>query len=99
VNERQDFVSPRNLAGRFPRFFSLDLQVTKEYTIKVPQWKFIPQKFRGKKYPGRFGVKLFNITSHFNPRDFQNNIDAVDFGTFYNSPRRAFRLKFEFVKF
>jgi hypothetical protein len=99
VNERQDFVGARNLSGRFPRFFSLDLQVTKEWIIKVPHWKFIPQKFRGKKYPGRFGVKLFNITNHFNPRDFQNNIDAVDFGTFYNSSRRAFRLKFEFVKF
>jgi hypothetical protein len=99
INERQDFVGPRNTSGRFPDFFSFDLQVTKEYTIKVPQWKFIPQKFRGKKYPGRFGIKLFNITNHFNPRDVQNNIDAFDFGTFYNSPRRAFRLKFEFVKF
>lgn len=99
VNERQDFVGQRNLAGRFPRYFSLDLQVTKEYTIKVPNWKFIPQKFRGKEYPGRFGVKLFNITNQFNPRDFQNNVNATDFGTFYNSSRRAFRLKFEFVKF
>jgi len=99
VNERQDFIGTRNTAGRFPRFFSFDLQVTKEWIIKVPNWKFIPQKFRGKKYPGRFGVKLFNITNHFNPRDVQNNIDAVDFGTLYNSPRRAFRLKFEFVKF
>lgn len=99
VNEQQDFVGERNRAGRFPRFFSWDLQVTKEYTIKIPNWGFIPQKIRGKKYPGRFGVKLFNITNHFNPRDFQNNIDAADFGAFYNSSRRAFRLKFEFVKF
>lgn len=99
VNEQQDFIGERNRAGRFPRFFSWDLQVTKEYTIKIPSWGFIPQKFRGKKYPGRFGVKLFNITNHFNPRDFQNNIDAKDFGAFYNSSRRAFRLKFEFVKF
>lgn len=99
INEQQDFVGVRNRAGRFPRFFSWDLQVTKEWIIKVPNWGFIPQKFRGKKYPGRFGVKLFNITNHFNPRDFQNNIDANDFGTFYNSTRRAFRLKFEFVKF
>ena len=99
VDEDQNFVGARNRAGRYPAFFSLDLQVTKGLAPRVPNWGFIPAKFRGRKFPGRFGIKLFNITNHWNPRDFQNNIDSSDFGTFYNSPRRGIRLKFEFVKF
>ena len=99
VDEDQNFVGARNRGGRYPSFFSLDLQVTKGLAPKVPNWGFIPGKFRGKKIPGRFGVKVFNLTNHWNPRDFQNNIDAADFGTFYNTPHRGIRLKFEFVKY
>jgi hypothetical protein len=99
VDDNQNFSGARNRAGRYPAFMSLDLQITKGLAPKVPNWGFIPAKFRGKKVPGRFGVKVFNLTNHWNPRDFQNNIDAADFGTFYNSPHRGIRLKFEFVKY
>ena len=99
IDEDQKFVGARNRAGRYPSFMSLDLQITKGLAPQIPNWGFIPAKFRGKKIPGRFGVKVFNLTNHWNPRDFQNNIDAADFGTFYNSPRRGIRLKFEFVKY
>jgi len=99
IDENQNFVGARNRAGRYPNFFSLDLQITKGVTPKVPNWGMIPAKFRGRKFPGRFGIKLFNITSHWNPRDFQNNVNSPDFRTFYNSTRRGIRLKFEFVKF
>lgn len=99
VDENQNFVGPRNRGGRYPNFFSLDLQITKGLTPKVPNWGMIPAKFRGRRFPGRFGIKLFNLTSHWNPRDVQNNVDSPDFGTFYNGNRRGLRLKFEFVKF
>lgn len=89
VDERQDFVGRRNEGGRFPRLLSFDLLVTKGLTIP----------FRGKKYKGRAGFTLFNITNHWNPRDVQNNIDSSQFGTFFNSPDRSVRLKFEFVKY
>lgn len=85
----QNFVGPRNDGGRFPRLMTFDLLVTKG--IKIP--------FRGKKYKGRVGVTIFNITNHWNPRDVQNNLASPQFGTFYNSPDRSFRTKFEFVKF
>ena len=87
--EDQNFVGPRNAGGRFPRLFSLDLLVTK--TLQIP--------FRGKKYKGRAGFTLFNITNHWNPRDVQNNLASEQFGTFFNSPGRSVRLKFEFVKY
>ncbi|HKQ52799.1 MAG TPA: carboxypeptidase regulatory-like domain-containing protein [Pyrinomonadaceae bacterium] len=99
VDEEQNFVGGRNQGGRFPAFFSLDLQVTKFLRVPVPDWKVIPAQFRGKKYGGRVGIKFFNLTSHWNPRDVQNNLDSPAFGTFYNSVGRSIRLKFEFVKF
>ena len=89
INQDQNFVGPRNEGGRFPRLLSLDLLVMKSLTIP----------FRGKKYKGRAGFTIFNITNHWNPRDVQNNIDSVQFGTFFNSPDRSVRLKFEFVKY
>ena len=89
VNEQQDFVGPRNEGGRFPSLLTFDLLVTKGLTIP----------FRGKKYRGRAGMTIFNITNHWNPRDVQNNIDSRQFGTFFNSPGFSVRLKFEFVKY
>lgn len=89
VNEQQDFVGPRNEGGRFPSLMSLDLLVMKGLTIP----------FRGKKYRGRAGMTIFNITNHWNPRDVQNNLDSRQFGTFFNSPGLSVRLKFEFVKY
>ncbi|HEX8097526.1 MAG TPA: TonB-dependent receptor, partial [Pyrinomonadaceae bacterium] len=99
LDEEQSFVGARNRGGRFPNFLSLDLQVTKGLKVPVPRWHFIPEKYRGRKIGGRVGIKLFNITSHWNPRDVQNNLAARDFGTFYNSVGRSIRLKFEFVKY
>ncbi|MDQ3684125.1 MAG: TonB-dependent receptor, partial [Acidobacteriota bacterium] len=99
LDEDQNYVGARNRAGRFPPYFALDLQVTKGLTIPIPALRVIPATFRGRKVRGRAGVKLFNVTNHWNPRDVQENIAAPDFGTFYNSVRRSIRLKFEFVKF
>lgn len=89
VNGIQDFVGPRNEGGRFPNLLTLDVLVMKALKIR----------FRGKEHKGRAGFTVFNITNHWNPRDVQNNIASPQFGTFYNSPDRSVRLKFEFVKY
>jgi outer membrane receptor protein involved in Fe transport len=89
LDEDQNFVGPRGGGGRFPQFLTLDVQVTKG--VAIP--------FRGKKYRGRLGLTIFNITNHWNPRDVQNNLASEQFGTFHNSPGLSFRTKFEFVKF
>jgi hypothetical protein len=89
LDEDQNFVGPRNEGGRFPPLVTLDLLVTKGVTIP----------FRGKKYKGRVGLSVFNITNHWNPRDVQNNLDSTQFGTFFNSAGRSFRTKFELVKY
>jgi len=88
IDEDRDFVGPRNRAGRFPTFASLDMQATK--TVGLPG--------RWKKYQALLGLKVFNVTNHFNPRDFQNNLASADFGTFYNGTGRRFGTRIVFVK-
>jgi hypothetical protein len=84
VNEQLDFVGPRNGAGRFPRFMSLDVQVTKGF--RIPKFE---------KHKIRIGAAVFNITNHFNPREVQNNLGSANFGQFYNSLGTSVRGKFE----
>ena len=80
-NQLREYVGPRNV-DRYPRFASLDLQVTKE--IRVPRL--------GKKAKVGFGV--FNLLNQFDPRDVQNNLDSYRFGALFNSVPRTFRGKF-----
>lgn len=84
VNEQLDFVGPRNQAGRFPTFISIDAQVTKGF--RIPKFD---------KHRARVGVAVFNITNHFNPRDVQNNLGSQSFGQFFNSLGTSVRGKFE----
>jgi hypothetical protein len=82
VDEDRDFIGPRNQAGRFPTFVSIDAQVTKRLRIL--------------RHNATIGVKVFNITNHFNPRDFQGNLASANFGGFANSVGRTFRGKWVF---
>jgi hypothetical protein len=89
VNERLEFVGPRNQAGRFPTFLSVAVQVTKG--VAIP--KFVP-RFGGRRM--RIGLAVLNTTNHFNPREVQNNIASPRLGQFFNSLGASVRGKFEF---
>ena len=82
VDEDRNFVGARNEAGRFPTFVSLDMQVSKRLRIL--------------RHNATIGLKVFNITNHFNPRDYQGNLASADFGRFNNSVGRTFRGKWVF---
>ena len=82
VDEDRNFVGPRNAAGRYPTFVSLDLQVSK--------------RLRLFHHNATVGLKVFNITDHFNPRDYQGNLASAAFGDFSNGVGRAFRGKWVF---
>ena len=69
-------------------FVSLDLQVLK--TISLPG--------RWNKYRAQLGVKVFNLTNHFNPCDLQNNLASDNFGGFSNSVARKFGGRIVFTK-
>ena len=83
VDASLNFVGGRNLA-RFPKYMSLDLQITKGFKLPF---------FDNKK--ARIGIALFNLTNHFNPRDVQNNLTSPNFGQFYNSLGTAIKAKFD----
>lgn len=85
IDEDRNFVGQRNRASRFPDFASLDLQVLKSVSA--------PGRF-SEHYRFRVGVKVFNLTNHFNPRDFQGNLASDEFGGFYNGVGRKFGMKF-----
>ncbi len=77
VDENRDFVGDRNRAGRYPTFLSLDMQVSKRLRVFG--------------HDATIGIKVFNITDHFNPRDYQGNLASADFDRFENSVGRTFR--------
>jgi Carboxypeptidase regulatory-like domain len=88
IDEERNFVGARNRAGRYPTFASIDLQVLK--SVDLPG--------RWKSYRAELGLKIFNLTNHFNPRDFQNNLASDDFGGFSNGVGRKFATRITFVK-
>ena len=85
IDEDRNFVGPRNRAGRYPTFASLDMQVMKSLSA--------PGRFK-EKYRFKVGLKVFNLTNRFNPRDYQGNLASDDFGGFYNGVGRKFGMKF-----
>jgi len=82
VDADRNFVGPRNRVGRYPAFLSLDAQITKKLQVIG--------------HNATIGLKVFNITDHFNPRDYQGNIASSEFGGFNNSVGRTFRGKWVF---
>jgi outer membrane receptor protein involved in Fe transport len=88
VDEDRNFVGPRNRAGRFPTFVSLDMQLLKTISLPGPF----------NKYRAHLGLKVFNLTNHFNPRDFQNNLASDSFGGFSNGVGRKFGTRISFSK-
>lgn len=85
VDEYRDLVGPRNRAGRFPLFNSVDLQITKK--VNIP-WKGKNRRFRA-------GIRLFNLFNNFNPQDLQQNLASPYHGVFYRGVKRKIRAVFE----
>ena len=85
VNEKRDFVGPRN-DERFPRFDSFDLQVLRNFGLG----------FHGKEHTVKLGFGVFNLFNHANPRDVQDDLNSYRFGQFLNSAVRSFRGKLVF---
>ncbi len=81
-----NFVGRRNEAGRFPVFVGLDTKIQYPFDFR----------FHGRHFQFRAGLKVYNLLNHFNPRDVQQYGDSRQFGVFYNSVGRLYRLEGEF---
>jgi hypothetical protein len=84
VNEFQDFVGPRNEAGRLSRVSTLDFSLSRP-------WHF-------KKYRFRAGIKMYNVFGSSSERDVQNNLTSPDYGHFFNPLERSFGVMFGSVR-
>ena len=80
VDEFQDFVAPRNRAGRFPTVRTVDFSLYRPWHV----WKY---RFRG-------GIKFYNLLGASVDRDVQNNISSPAFGQFFNPVQRSFGFVF-----
>jgi hypothetical protein len=83
INQQREFVGPRD-SERFPRFASLDLQITRP--IKIP--------LSGERLKARVGFSVFNLLNRFNPRDVQSNVDSYRYDAMFNGVGRTWRGKF-----
>ncbi len=79
----QNYVGVPN-SSRFPGYLSLDARVAKEFQITP-------------KYAGRLSVRALNLTNHFNALAVRSNIADPQFGTFFGSYGRRFKLDFDLL--
>jgi hypothetical protein len=74
VNQDQQLVASTT-GGRFPRYFSLDLNLERRFTIFGLQWAL------------RGGLE--NLTNHFNPWSVDNNVNSSTYLAMGGSQARA----------
>ena len=84
-NAWREYIGPRQ-SRRFPRFSSLDLQVSRPVSLHMGD----------RSLHMRAGFGVFNVFNHFNPRDVQNVEESSLFGEFFNDAWREFRGKLVF---
>jgi carboxypeptidase family protein/TonB-dependent receptor-like protein len=86
LDENWNYIGARDEAGRFPTFASLDLKL---------QYPFDFQ-FRGHRVQFLGGLKVIDVTNHYNPRDVQQYFASPNYGVFYNSVGRLWRIDGDF---
>ena len=86
LDQNWNFIGKENRAGRFPAFLALDTKF--QYPVDFT--------FHGHRNQFRAGLTVYNVLNHFNPRDVQENYGSPNYGTFYNSVGRLFRIDGDF---
>lgn len=84
VNVLQQYVSADGPQPRFPRYFSFDLLVSKDFQIT-------------KKHSIRISIPMTNLTNHFNPLEVHSNIADPRYGNFFGNYPRRILLDFDFL--
>jgi hypothetical protein len=86
LDENWNYLGARDQAGRFPTFASLDLKLQYPFDFA----------FRGHRIQFLGGLKVIDVTNHYNPRDVQQYFASPSYGVFYNSVGRLWRLDGDF---
>jgi hypothetical protein len=88
VDVLQNYVGTPN-SLRFPTYFSLDLQLSKDFRMRWIPWAK-NHKFRG-------ALRIFNVTNHGNFRDVHNNVTSAYFGQFTGFLHRFYDVSLDVV--
>jgi outer membrane receptor protein involved in Fe transport len=86
LDENWNYIGARDEAGRFPTFASLDLKLQYPFDFK----------FHGHRIQFLGGLKVIDVTNHYNPRDVQEYFASPNYGVFYNSVGRLWRIDGDF---
>ena len=88
VDVLQNYVGTPN-SLRFPTYFSLDLQLSKDFRMRWIPWAK-NHKFRG-------AIRIFNLTDHGNFRDVHNNLTSAYFGQFTGFQHRFYDVSLDVI--
>lgn len=86
LDQNWNFIGAENSAGRLPPLLALDTKI--QYPVDFT--------FRGHRIQFRAGLTVYNVLNHFNPRDVQQYYASPNYGAFYNSIGRLFRIDGDF---
>jgi len=78
----QQWVQTTGPQYRFPRYFSADLAVAKDFKVKET-------------HAVRLTVTVQNLTNHYNPLQVHSNIADPQYGTFFGNYNRKYLLDFD----
>ncbi len=82
LDQNWNYIGQENGAGRFPTFVGFDTKF--QYPVDFT--------FRKHRIQFRAGLSILNVLGHFNPRDVQQYGPSPNYGSFYNSVGRLFRI-------
>lgn len=86
LDQDWNYIGARNQAGRLRTFVGLDTKIQYPFDFKYHKHRF---QFRA-------GLSILNVLNYFNPRDVQQYEGSPNFGTFYNSVGRLWRIDGDF---
>jgi hypothetical protein len=90
VDVLQNYVGAPN-SRRFPTFFSLDVKVYREFSLRMP---FADHSDKRKI---RLGVYALNLTNHYNPDEVYNSVASPQFGQYAGNHHRVAGLVIDIV--
>jgi outer membrane receptor protein involved in Fe transport len=81
-----NYIGARNRAGRLRTFVGLDTKFLYPFNFA----------YRKHHFEFRAGLSILNVLNYFNPRDVQQYTGSPNFGRFYNSVGRLWRIEGDF---
>jgi hypothetical protein len=82
LDQDWNYIAQRNRAGRLRTFVGLDTKIQYPFDFT----------FRRHRFQFRAGLSVLNVLNYFNPRNVQQYAGSPNFGKFYDSVGRLWRI-------